>query len=222
MKFFNQVSDDAAELWIYDTIGESYWFDAVSANDIRHELAALGSIKELVLRINSEGGSVFDGLAIFNMLRDHPAHITAKVDGVAASIASVICCAADVVQMQTAAWLMIHQPWSAVSGNADELRNTADVLERVGEELITAYQTKAALSRENLKSMMDAETWLNAEEATDYGFCDVTNDVAIAARAARTEWLGEYRRAPELIAAPIPAKRLASQRRMKVERAILS
>ena len=210
-KHFKVMNDDTgyrkAELWIYDAIGESMWFDSVSAQDVRRELKSMGDVDEINVRINSEGGDVFDGVAIFNLLRDHRPDVIVNVDGVAASIASVVAMAGDAVVMGTSSFMMIHDPWAQTAGNAAELRATAEILERVGEEIISAYQVRSPLDREQLRQMMHDETWMGPSDAQTFGFADDVLETNIAARV-RDSWKRNYRNAPKsgTVKCPVLAK----------------
>lgn len=145
-----------------------------SANSFRAELCKYPDAKQIQVYINSNGGDVFEGVAIHNQLKRHPAKKTVYVDGVACSIASVIAMAGDRVVMPKSAMLMIHNPWCFASGNADELRKIAHDLEQIGTASRQAYLEKAGdkLTEEKLVQLMDAETWLTAEQAVAYGLAD--------------------------------------------------
>lgn len=178
-----QAADpDTLELYIYgDVEGDGYdwWRDEVirsetSANAFREALAAHPDVKQIDLYINSCGGSVFEGTAIYNQLRRHPAHKTVHVDGFACSIASVIAMAGDEVVMPRNTLMMIHNAWMGAVGNAAELRKAAadlDVINAAGRQ---AYLSKAGekLDEAALTAMMDAETWLTAEKCLRYGLAD--------------------------------------------------
>lgn len=168
----------AAEISIYDEIGA--W--GVTAKDFIAELKALdaGTIK---VSINSPGGSVFDALAMFNALRQHPASIEVTVMGVAASAASLIAMAGDKIIMPANAFMMIHNPLNFAYGNAEELREMADVLDKIGASLVAIYVKRTGMAEEEVKALLDAETWLNADEAVAKGFADeVQAEMKIAAR----------------------------------------
>lgn len=169
-----------AEISIYDEIGVY----GVRAKDFVRDLKAAGDVQSITLRINSPGGSVFDGLAIHNVLKDHKARVTVKVDGIAASIASVIAMAGDRVEMPANAMMMIHDPSGAVLGTSSDMREIADVMDKVKASLITAYTAKSGQDADTIGQMMAETTWLSAEEAVEWGFADeVTGAVAIAACA---------------------------------------
>lgn len=158
---------DMAEISIYDEIG--FW--GVTAKDFITDLKSI-SAKDITLFINSPGGSVFDGLAIYNALRQHPSNVTVKVMGVAASAASFIAMAGDKIVMPENAFLMVHNPMGGVFGNAQEMRDWADTLDKIAASLIGIYVARTGKSEEEIKSLLDAETWLTAAEAVDMGFAD--------------------------------------------------
>lgn len=201
-----------AELYLYGVISEySWWGDEVTPKQFKKDLDALGDIKELHVYINSDGGDVFAGQAIHSMLKRHVATVIVYVDGLAASIASVIAMAGDVVRMPSNAMMMIHNPWTIAWGNATELRKVADDLDKIRESIIAAYQEKSGLDREKLIELMDAETWLTAQEAVEYGFADeIEQSKSVAASLTdaglmingQTFDLSRYRNAPRLFVAP--------------------
>ncbi len=169
-------ADAPPEILIYREIGETWAMDGLTAGAFRSLLDGLSDVPELVVRINSPGGSVWDGLAIYNALLEHPARVTVRVDALAASIASVIAMAGDQIIMGRGAQMMIHDPWQLAIGNAEQLRKAADVLEQVGEGLVDAYAKRTRAPRAQLAEWMAAETWFNAAEAVKHGFADETLD----------------------------------------------
>jgi ATP-dependent protease ClpP protease subunit len=149
--------DEAALVEIYDEIG----YFGITAADFTRDLHAVKA-KTINLRLNSPGGSVFDGLTIFNRLREHPATINVTVDGVAASIASVIAMAGDTVTMGLGAQLMIHNPSGLVMGQADDMREMADLLDKLARDSIAdVYAAKAGKTAAHWLDLMAAETWLS-------------------------------------------------------------
>ena len=180
------ASPGTLELYIYgDVEGDGYdwWRDEVirsetSANAFRDALAAHPNVTQIDLYINSYGGSVFEGTAIYNQLRRHPAHKTVYVDGFACSIASVIAMAGDEVIMPRNTLMMIHNMWMGAVGNAAELRKAADDLDVINAAGRQAYLEKAGekLDEAALTDMMDAETWLTAEQCIQYGLADRFSD----------------------------------------------
>lgn len=170
------------DIYIYgDVEGDSYdwWTDEViesetSANHFRDELAKYPNATQINIYINSYGGSVFEGTAIYNQLRRNPAHKTVYIDGFACSVASVIAMAGDEIVMPRNALMMIHNMWMGAVGNAEELRKAADDLDVINAAGRGAYLAKAGdkLPEEKLIEMMDAETWLTAEDCITYGLAD--------------------------------------------------
>ena len=176
---------DRADIWIYGDIGESWSGDSVTAKDLSDELKKLAGVKEITLRINSPGGNVFDGLAMYNSLKKFPARIITEIDGMALSIASIIALAGDEVRMAGNAVYMIHNPWTMAAGDAVEMRKIADQLDLVRDSLAGTYvaKTKEQSSLEQISDWMNAETWFNADEALKAGFVDqITDPIEIAAK----------------------------------------
>lgn len=165
-------ADKSVEILIYSDIGESWWGDSTTAKSFAQELAAAGDVAEISLRINSNGGSVFDGLAIANTLKAHKAKVTAYIDGLAASIASIIAIAADEVVMSETGYIMIHDPSTWASGTVEDLQHTAEVLSSLRNTLADEYARKTGKTREEMLAVMAAETWLNAKDAVEQGFAD--------------------------------------------------
>lgn len=182
-----EADSDTTELVIYDRIGEGFFVEGVTAKDVVAQLKAVTTPK-IAVRINSPGGSVFDGLGIYNALRDHPATVTAHIDGVAASIASVIACAADEIVMADTGLWMIHNPQTYADGDAAEMRRTANILDKIREAMMAAYEGRTTLTRAELTAALDAETWYTAPEAIAAGFADRINAGLPAAAEARTNW----------------------------------
>lgn len=150
------------------------WEGEESATHFKEQLNQFDdSVTEIVVNINSPGGDVFEGIAIHNMLKRHKAKITVNVDGLAASIASVIAMAGDVVRMPSNAMMMVHNALTYSYGNAEDLRETAELLDKVTAVISTTYLNKSEeLNSDTLKALLDAETWLTAEEAFNYGLID--------------------------------------------------
>jgi ATP-dependent Clp protease protease subunit len=174
---------DVLEFDIYDDIGESYWGDSVSAKDVRAALKASPDAKTIKLRVNSRGGDVFDGFAIYALIQAHPARVEAHVDGVAASMASIVIMAADEITVAAGAMIMIHNPWAFAMGEADELRETADLLDKMQGKSADVYVARTGVAREKIIEMMNAETWLTADEAKAQGFADVVMPAKKSAQA---------------------------------------
>jgi len=167
-----------ADIMIYDEIG--LW--GITAKDFAKDLKALGDVKILNVSLNSPGGSVIDGNAIYNSLVNHPARVNISIDSVALSMGSVIAMAGDFIFMAENALFMIHNPWGMAMGDSDEIRKTADVMDKMKSTLIKAYQRKTGKSSDELSELMDNETWYDADEALEAGFVDeVTASVEMAA-----------------------------------------
>lgn len=177
-----QADPGVLDLYIYGDVegdGYDYWKDEVvrsetSANTFREELAAHPDVTQINIYINSRGGSVFEGTAIYNQLKRHPARKTVYVDGFACSIASVIAMAGDEVVMPRNALMLVHNAMMGVWGNAAELRKAADDLEKINEAGREAYLQKAGdkLTPEAIAQLEDDETWLTAGECIRYGLAD--------------------------------------------------
>ena len=166
MKWFNIVNKaDKAEIWIYEYIGEDFWTGGgVTAKKFQKELSEIKA-SQIDLHINSPGGEVFDGITIYNLLKQHPAKITSFIDGLAASIASVIALAGDKVIMAANALYMVHNPTGMAIGSANDMRSLADVLDKIAGTMITTYSSKTGKPEPDIKAMLEAETWMTAEEA---------------------------------------------------------
>lgn len=160
------------EMLIYGPIASTqFWGDEVTPATIKQDLDNLGDIKELNVYINSPGGSVFSGQAIYNILKRHPAQKTVYIDGLAASIASVVAMVGDKRIMPKNAMIMIHDAWvNGASGNAVALRKLADNLDLFSNLALGIYEETTKLSNDQLNEMMDAETWIPAEKALELGF----------------------------------------------------
>ncbi len=178
-----------AEIYIYDVIVNYAWDDdEVTAKGFIDDLKAIGSDTPLDLHINSPGGSVFAGLAIYNALKRHQAEVCVYIDGLAASIASVVAMAGDRIVMPENALLMIHDPYSWAGGTADDLRKAAEMLDKATDSIISTYQAKTEMETEALADMMAAETWINAAKALEWGFADeVEEALPMAALAGKIE-----------------------------------
>lgn len=176
------ASPDTLEIYIYGDVEadqRDWWTGQIiesetSAKHFRDELAKYPNVQQIDLYINSYGGSVFEGTAIYNQLKRHSAHKTVYIDGFACSIASVIAMAGDEIVMPRNALMMIHNAWMCVCGNAAELRKAADDLDTINTAGRGAYLEKAGdkLDEATLVSMMDGETWLNADQCIQYGLAD--------------------------------------------------
>jgi ATP-dependent Clp endopeptidase proteolytic subunit ClpP len=157
-----------AAISIHSDIGDF----GIGAGEFARQLQALGSPKELRISINSNGGDVSTGFAIYNMLNRHPANKIVTVEGIAASMASVIAMAGDEIVMPSNAMLMIHNPWGAITGKSDEIASFADALEMMQSNMAAVYRARSGQSLATIRAMMDRETWLDASAAVEKGFAD--------------------------------------------------
>lgn len=155
---------DQAEIYLYDVIGEDY-FGGISAKMFADELGKLKSAKQIDVRINSPGGDVFAGNTMYTLLKSHPANVTVYVDGLAASIASVIAMAGDSIEISQNGMLMIHDPFGGSFGTAEEHRKLADLLDKVKDSIANTYVARTGMDKEQALQLMAAETWFTAEEA---------------------------------------------------------
>ena len=165
------ASPGVAEVYLYEQIGYDFWSgDGTTAKQFLADLRAIGA-PQIDLHVNSPGGAVFDGQTIYNGLRNHPSQVTTYIDGLAASIASVIALAGDRVVMAENALFMIHDPWSGCAGTAEDMRREADVLDKVKETIVTVYE-RSGQDRSAIAQAMAEETWYTAEEALAAGLID--------------------------------------------------
>lgn len=188
-----------ADVYIYGDIGG--WWDGIQAEEFAKEIAGL-DVETLVVHLNSPGGIVFDGVAIYNALAQHPAHVVSKVEGIAASIASVILMAADEIQIVEGAHVMIHPPWSFAMGGAAAMRKEADILDKLEAGIIDIYEARTGQDRTQLSDWVAVETWFSAKEAKDAGFADTiipakTKEKKDRSTHARSAILPMFRNAPK-------------------------
>ena len=193
---------EKAEIWIYDQIGEDFWTGGgTTAKAFQKELSAV-TASQIDLHINSPGGEVFDGITIYNLLKQHPATITTYIDGIAASIASVIALVGDKVVMAENALYMMHNPSGMVVGNANDMRSMADVLDKVRGSMLKVYSGKSGKEDQDIVPLLDAETWMNADEALEAGFIDEIGgrmDMAAYARFIPVMAKAGFKRIPDNI-----------------------
>ncbi len=192
------LDEKTGELTLYGEISnETWWGDEVTPKEFKSDLDDLGNIDTLNIYINSPGGDVFAGQAIHSMLKRHKAYKNVYIDGLAASIASVIAMSGDTVFMPKNAMMMLHNPWTIGVGNSEEFRKLAEDLDKIRESLIAAYEGHSALTRDEIISIMDAETWLTATECEEYGFCDVVQEEKQLAASIDRRLLGRYKNTPK-------------------------
>lgn len=178
-KFWNFISSQdetsPAELLLYGEIASSSWWgNEVTPKEFSDELKALGDVAEIIVRINSGGGDVFAANAIYTRLKDHKAKITVKIDGWAASAATIIAMAGDVIEIPAGGVFMIHDPKMCVRTylSSDEFIKCAEELKVIKQSIINTYVAKTGKSEEEISTLMTNETWLDGQEAVNSGFCD--------------------------------------------------
>jgi len=170
-----------AEVYIYEDIGKR--FGGVSDKQFAADLKALGAVSTIHVRLNSYGGDVFEGLAIYRLLADHPATVVAFIDGIAASIASVIAMAGDEIRIAEAGEIMIHEAWTVAVGPAAEMRAAADHLEATSSSIADVYAARTGQSKDQVRAWMAAETTFQSADTVKYGFAQVVMpNVKMAAR----------------------------------------
>ncbi|PTG21699.1 head maturation protease, ClpP-related [Staphylococcus chromogenes] len=202
-QYFNiaKINDSIGEIDIYGEIIDESWRMSdteTSAPSFKDALKELKDVKQITVNINSGGGDVFSGVAIHNMLKSHKAHVTVKIDGLAASIASVIAMAGDKVIIPRNAMLMIHNAWTFAVGNASDLRKQAEDLEKVNSVVINSYLDKNPdIDEDKLRSLMDEETWLTAQEAKDLGLVDEIAEPNKAAANITKNQIERYDNVPQ-------------------------
>ena len=194
---------DKAEIWIYEQIGEDFWDGSgITAKGFQKELAEIKA-SQIDLHINSPGGLVFDGITIYNLLKNHPANVTTYIDGLAASIASVIALAGDKVVMAENALFMIHKASGMVVGTSDDMRDFAEKLDKVNGSIATTYMGKTKKEEAEINDLMAAETWMTAAEAYDFGFIDEIAgeaDMAACAKFVPVMAKAGFQHIPEIVA----------------------
>lgn len=203
LKNFLQVknqTETSVDLYFYGDIVSGWWgaWDDTDQypENVKNFLDDAKN-KDLNIYVNSGGGSVFAGMAIYNMLKRHNGHKTVYVDGLAGSISSVIAMVGDKIVIPSNAYLMIHKPWCGTQGNAKDLREQADILDKIEEGILNVYQEnlKDGVDIETIKEMVDKETWLTGLEASNYFNVEVSNSVDVV--ATTSEYLDKFTKIPQ-------------------------
>lgn len=202
-----------AEFYLYGPIGASWFEDGITADRFRKDLAAARDATQIAVRINSDGGDVFDAQAIYSLLTQHKADITVHIDGLAASAASFIAMAGDQIEIAESAWMMIHNASGGTYGTAADMRKTADLLDSVCASMAKLYSDRTKCPVNKIQKMMDDETWMNGAQAVEAGFADVLmpNMAAIAASISQPD---RFKRLPAALR-PNRARAMAALTRMK-------
>lgn len=179
-----QAKGDRGEIYLYDIIGSS-WFGGISAKQFSADLKALGSVSTIDVRINSDGGDVFEGRTMYTLLAEHKARVVVHVDGLAASIASLIAMAGNEIRMADGSFMMLHNPWGVTIGDAADHRVRAELLDTIAATMRQTYAVRSKKDEGDVKKWMDAETWFTASEAKDVGLADIVAEPMKAAAAVR-------------------------------------
>ena len=198
-----------AKVMLYGAVGA--WYEEMDAKSVVKKLSALADEEDIEVRINSAGGSVFDGMAIYNTLRGRKGKVRVHVDGLAASIASVIAMAGDEIVMEPGSMMMIHNPWNVTIGDAEDHRESAELLDKVRDSIAVAYEQKTGLARKELVDLMDAETWFTAEEAVGFGFASSIGEEQIAAMAMSRHDLSAFINVPGTLRAMARGEAMGKQ-----------
>jgi len=187
--------DKTADIYIYDEIG--YW--GVTARQFASSMKALGDLDHINLHIHSPGGDVFDGIAIYNLLNSHSASKTVYIDGLAASMASVIAMVGNPIIMPENAMMMIHKPWGITGGDANDMRDYADLLDKVEAVLIPSYAKKTGKSSDELALLLGEETWMTAQECLEHGFADQISTAVQAMARINSKRIEEFDAMPNAL-----------------------
>lgn len=196
LKILNKTATES-EIIIYAQIGSGWWGDEgfISAKQFSDELKKIpDTVNTINVRINSPGGDVFDGMAIYNRLKQHKAKKIVYIDGLAASIASIIALAGDEIKIGEGALYMVHLPWTFAMGDRQDLDNTINRLMDIEEQMVNIYAKKTKLDKSEVRAMLEEETWLDADEAIEKGFVTekMEDTVAIAASAIKnSKWFSK-------------------------------
>lgn len=191
------VARGVAEIMLYDEIGA--W--GISAQQFARELKALGDLQRIDLRVHSPGGDVFEGTAIYNLLKHHPARVDGYVDGLAASMATVVLMACDTVYIPENGMMMIHKPWGITGGDADDMRRYVDLLDKIEDTMVTAYASKTGKSADEIKALLKEETWMTGREAIEAGFADQLTEPLSAAAQLTSKRMQEFNHMPQALQA---------------------
>lgn len=190
-------ASDSADIYVYGVIGNDWFGDGVSAKQVADDLKALGKVKTINLRINSEGGSVFEGKAMYSLFNEHSAKIIVHIDGLAASAASFLAMVGDEIEIAEGAFVMIHNAYMFAMGDARAMRQAAEMLDTVNNTIIDVYAGRTKADRKKITQMMDDETWLTGAEAVENGFADrMVENLKIAACVSTPEALKTFKKIP--------------------------
>jgi len=218
-------TDTTCDLYFYGDIVDSWlgaWDDADQYPQAIKEFLDQAKDKDINIYINSGGGSVFSGMAIYNMLKRHKGYKTVYIDGLAGSIASVIALAGDKVVIPSNAYFMIHKPWCSSAGNSNELREMANTLDKIEEGIINVYSENLAegVDIEDIKAMVNDETWLTGIEASKYFNVEVANSVQAVACAS--DYFDKYNKVPSDISNEVKTEEVEPKEEAKEEAKVIN
>ena len=213
-------TDTTCDLYFYGDIVDSWlgaWDDTDQYPQAIKEFLDQAKDKDINIYINSGGGSVFSGMAIYNMLKRHKGYKTVYIDGLAGSIASVIALAGDKVVIPSNAYFMIHKPWCSSAGNSNDFREMANTLDKIEEGIINVYSENLAegVNIEDIKSMVNDETWLTGVEASKYFNVEVANSVDVVACAS--DYFKKYNKVPSNISNEVKVEEVEPKEEVKEE-----
>jgi ATP-dependent Clp protease protease subunit len=199
--FSAKATDNVLTLEVYDIIGADFFGEGITGKGISDAIAAAGEFSSITLRINSPGGDLFEGVAIYNLLKASGKPVTCIVDGLAASAASLIAMAGDTCAMGDGSCMMIHQAMGIVGGYSSDFRKMADVLDTVSDSAADIYVTKTGMKKDKVLALMAAETWMTPQEAIDQGFATATTKQK-AKNASNSFNLSVFDNVPETLKTP--------------------
>ncbi|WP_416193532.1 head maturation protease, ClpP-related [Nitrobacter sp. TKz-YC01] len=209
-------ADGDTTISIFDVIREDFWTGSgVTANRISAALRSIGN-KDITVRINSPGGDMFEGIAIYNLLRAHPAKVTVEVLGWAASAASIIAMAGDDIRMGLGSFMMVHNAWGVVIGNRHDMREAAELFDQFDAALADIYQARTGMKRADIEQLMDAETFMTAAQAVEHGFADGVDDAQIHAETNASAQVRPEIRAKRRIDAALAQQGISRTERRKM------
>lgn len=210
MNFWAKANGKKSELYLYDYIGADFFGEGITAQSVTDAMKEFAPKSEVDVFVNSPGGSVFEGIAIYNILRRWDGKKTVHIDGIAASIASVVAMAGDAIEIADNGMVMIHDPWGVAFGTAEDMRKTADSIDKVRDVILGTYVARTGGKAAEISAWMTAETWMTADEAVERKFATVK----VEQKAIKAEFtmLSKFKNTPE------PLKRQATDSRALVDR----
>ena len=217
VRFAASTSNNVTDIYLYDVIG----FPFIEAQDLLYEIPH--NATEINVYINSPGGDIFQGIAIYNQLKNHQAKVNVIIDSQAASIASIIAMAGDTITMRPGAFIMIHNGWSRISADAEGLRAEANLLDKIKLEMAAIYATRSNKKPEDFIEPMNLETWFSGKEAVDFGLADRVDDVKIngSIQAARFD-MSVFNNAPETLRVAISHNNKLEDNTMKISKELFA